>query len=288
MKKTGKCWLCGHIKELTEEHIPPEAAYNDAPVLLQEVSRRTALVGRLEWEGHVDTGLKIVSLCGECNSKCGSKYGGDFVRFIRKVAAQVEAVPNGHQMLVSGIERPLSIVKAVTQSFVSANGPAFVDKNEWVRKFLRNSRNVDWPRDVFLYLFATNSGGGRKSGVAAFYRTTTRTTSVVAEFTFWPLGSVLSFSELRDSVLSPIHHWAKFEYKYDGKIDLALTVNPVATAYPVDFRDRDVVEKDAAERHEPLAIGSETTEGIAQAVKQKAGEGGNWMFVAKHRPELLP
>lgn len=287
MKQTGKCWLCGQIRQLTEEHIPPRAAFNDAPILLQEVSQRTAHVGRLEWEGHVNTGLKIVSLCAECNSKCGSKYGGDFVRFIRKIAAQVEAVPNGRQMFVSGIDRPLSIVKAVTQSFVSANEPSFVDKNDWVRKFLRNSRNMDWPPDVNLYLFATNSRGGRKSGVSAFYTPATRTTSIVAEFTFWPLGSVLSFGELRHSPLSPIHHWAKFEYKYDGKIDLALTVNPVATPYPADFRDRDTVERDATEPGAPLDIASETARQLSQAVKQKASEDGSWAFVAKNRPRLI-
>lgn len=288
MKSIGKCWLCGKIRELTEEHIPPEAAFNDAAILLQEVSRRTTHVGRVEWEGRLETGLKVVSLCAECNSKCGSKYGGDFVKFIRKIAAQVEAVPSGRRMFISGIERPLSIVKAVTQSFVSANGPSFVERNNWIRKFLRSSRNLDWPPDVFLYLFATNSRGGRKSGVSAFYTSATRTTSVVAEFTFWPLGSVLSFGKLQDSRLSPVHQWAKLDYQHSGRMDLTLTVNPVATAYPVDFRDRDTVDKDAAERCAPLPIGSGTAEDIARAVKQKSGDEGNWAFVGKNRPEVIP
>jgi hypothetical protein len=190
-------------------------------------------------------------------------------------------------MLVSGVQRPLSIVKAVTQSFVSANGPSFVEKNEWIRKFLRNSRNLDWPPDAFLYLFATNSKGGRKSGVSAFYTMTTRTTSVVAEFTFWPLGSVLSFGELQDSRLSPIHHWAKLDYQYSGKMDLTLTVNPIATAYPVDFRDRETVDKEATERCGPLPIGSEKADNMLQSVKQKSGEKGNWAFAGKNRPEVM-
>ena|SRR5712691_1878499 len=169
-----------------------------------------------------------------------------------------------------------------------ANEPSFVEKNEWIRKFLRNSRKLDWPAGVFLYLFATNSRGGRKSGVSAFYTITTRTTSVVAEFTFWPLGSVLSFGELQDSRLSPIHQWAKLDYQHSGKMGLTLTVNPVATAYPVDFRDRETVDKDALERCAPLPIGPKTAEDIVRAVKQKSSDAGSWAFVGKNRPEVTP
>jgi hypothetical protein len=39
------------------------------------------------------------------------------------------------------------------QSFVSANGPDFVIANPWIRKFVRNSRNKEWPANLFAYIF---------------------------------------------------------------------------------------------------------------------------------------
>lgn len=288
MYKEGTCWLCGQFRPLTREHIPPRAAFNDSQVFLQSVSERSALVGRIEWEGKVEKGVTVRSLCAECNSKCGSMYGADFVQFLRKIASQVEAVPEGQQMLVSGVSRPLSIVKAVAQSFVSANGPSFVDKNPWLRKFLRNSRNQDWHPDARLYLFATNSRLSRRTGVAAFYTSSSRIVSVLAEFTFWPLGSVLSFKELRDPRLSPIHQWAKFDYKHGGLVDLSLTVNPVSTAYAVDFRSADELARDMNQPPNPLTMDSDIADEMTREVGRRSGAAGKLTFVSKDRPRIVP
>jgi hypothetical protein len=35
-KQIGVCHLCGELKALTFEHIPPKAAYNDKPILIQK------------------------------------------------------------------------------------------------------------------------------------------------------------------------------------------------------------------------------------------------------------
>src|SRR5436309_7376094 len=169
MRGEGKCWLCGRWAKLTREHIPPRSAFNDRPLLLYEMERNSADVGRMAWAERRENGLIVVSLCGECNSWCGGQYGSHFVEFIRKIAEPVEKARDGGQIFVAGIQRPLSVLKAITQSFVSANGPAFVGATPWVRKFLRNSRNREWPTDTYLYVFATNSRGGRKSGVSGFY-----------------------------------------------------------------------------------------------------------------------
>lgn len=288
MKAEGTCWLCGRWANLTREHIPPRSAFNDRPLLLYDVERHSNIIGRLEWAGRREKGLIAVSLCGECNTKCGGQYGSHYVEFLRKVAERVGKARNGERILVAGIHRPLSILKAITQSFVSANGPAFVNANSWVRKFLRSSRNRDWPRDVFLYVFGTKSSGGRKSGVAGFYEVHARRIRVVAEFTFWPLGSVLSFDELKDPRLAPIHHWSQFEYSYEGTVDLWLTINPVATAYPLDFRDKERVRREGLETEEPPRISQEAVGEMIKSVMSKAGqtEKEHWVFVAKQHPRI--
>jgi hypothetical protein len=157
--------------------------------------------------------LIIRSLCGECNSRGGGKYGSHYAEFIARVAPAVEKAHDGSQVIISGVRRPLSILKQVMQSFVSANGPDFVIANPWIRKFVRNSRNKEWPTDLFAYIFGTNSRGGRKSGLSAFYDFGRKRIRTVAEFTFWPLGMVVSFDPLDDYPLTPIHQWAGFEFR---------------------------------------------------------------------------
>jgi hypothetical protein len=174
------------------------------------------------------------------------------------------------------------------QSFVSANGPDFVIANPWIRKFVRNSRNNEWPLSLFAYIFATNSRGGRKSGLSAFYDFEKKRIRTVAEFTFWPLGMVLSFDPLDDYPLTPIHQWASSEYTWEGQLDVALTVNPASSAYPLDFRSRSQINRDAlVENYKPTVAG-ETLKEVMKLAQQRGG-GKNthrWIFSAKNLAKI--
>lgn len=287
----GRCWLCGQWRRLTREHIPPRSAFNNRPLLLLEVSKRSHETGVLHWASRREEGLIARSLCGECNSWSGAKYGTHYAEFVANLADLVEKAHDGARIYLCGVRRPLSILKQVLQCFVSANGAEFVHKNAWVRRFLRNSRNQEWPSDTFAYLFATNSRGGRKSGVAGYIDFSQHKTRVVSEFTFWPLGTVLSFWEpLDDRRLTPIHHWTKYDYGYSGRIDISLTVNPVASAYPVDFRDRSTVEKDAMEPSAALLCHGDDMNRMIASTLHKAGKRNSdrYALVARKRPRLIP
>ncbi len=289
MHAEGTCWLCGRWAKLTREHIPPRAAFNDRPLLLYEVERNSAHIGHLAWAERRESGLIVVSLCGDCNTWCGGQYGSHYVEFIRKIAEPVERARDGDRIFVASIQRPLSVLKGIMQSFISANGPSFVHANPWVRKFIKSSRNREWPPDVRLYAFATNSRGGRKSGVAGFYEINLRRARVVAEFTFWPLGTVLSFGEeLGDPRLAPIHHWSQYDYAYPGNVDLQVTVNPVSTAYPLDFRNTEQVHRETQEAAaSPLASRS-AVEDMAKRVTEQSGETdkGSWRLMVRRVPQL--
>jgi|ERR1019366_5329811 hypothetical protein len=45
----GHCWLCNQFGKLSKEHIPPEKAFNDCPLLLMKVDERSTKKGVLEW-----------------------------------------------------------------------------------------------------------------------------------------------------------------------------------------------------------------------------------------------
>src|SRR5437899_1929464 len=174
--------------------------------------------------------------------KAGLRYDSDLMR---RLAPIVERAKDREQFIVSGVGRPLSILKQIMQSFVSANGPSFVEANPWIRKFIRNSRNQEWSPDLFAYIFATNTRGGRKSGLGAFFDFGRKRIRTVAEFSFWPLGMVLSFDSLDEYPVTPIHHWAQYDYSWPGQLDINLVVNPTSSAYALDFRIRAEMNRDA-------------------------------------------
>lgn len=285
-KIEGHCWLCGRWANLTREHIPPRSAFNDRPILLCAVEENSVKTGRLEWAGKVEHGLIVRSLCGECNSRGGAKYGSHYADYIARVAPAVERARDGEQIVISGVRRPLSILKQIMQSFVSANGPDFVIANPWIRKFIRNSRNNEWPLSLFAYIFTTNSRGGRKSGLSAFYDFGKKRIRTVAEFAFWPLGMVLSFDPLDDYPLTPIHQWAGFDYTWDGQLDLALTVNPTSSAYPLDFRTRSQINRDALVDHPKPKVAGETLRQVMKLAQDRGGgkKTGRWIFSAQNLP----
>lgn len=243
MKIEGNCWLCGEYRVLTDEHIPPRAAFNDHDILLQSIDEMTEKIGHVIWQGEMVHEWTVPSLCGECNNWTGAKYGTHYAEFIKDIAEKVERVADGDTVSVV-VNRPLSILKQVMQNFVSANGQFFVKTHPWLRKFLRRSRNNDFPPDWYVYLFAVKGTSGRKTGIGGFYDLVHKKINVVAEFTFWPLGTVLAFQPMDDYRLAPIHHYAKHDYTDSrARLILDLPVNPAASAYPVDFRTKDEIIK---------------------------------------------
>jgi hypothetical protein len=287
-KIEGKCWLCGRWARLTREHIPPRAAFNNHPVLLYSVEQHSAKMGRLEWAGRVEEGLIVRSLCAECNTRGGGKYGTHYADFIARVAPAVEKAHDGRQVIISGVRRPLSILKQVMQSFVSANGPDFVVANPWIRKFVRSSRSKEWPPNLFAYIFGTNSRSGRKSGLSAFYDFGRRRIRTVAEFTFWPLGMVVSFDPLDDYPVTPIHHWARFDYEWSGQLDVGLTVNPVASAQALDFRTRDEMDRDGLRLEPRPKVSGERLREVMELAQKRGGGSSKdkWAFFTRQTPEI--
>lgn len=65
---------------LTEEHVPPEAAFNDAKVLFH---RMRPIGGEMvRYAGDRPRGNTLVVLCKHCNNTTGSVCGTEYVRFV--------------------------------------------------------------------------------------------------------------------------------------------------------------------------------------------------------------
>lgn len=287
-KIEGICWLCGAHRELTKEHFPPRSAFNNHPLVLQRIDEHASRTGSLVWKGRVERGLIVRSLCGKCNNFAGARYGTHYADFIKRVAQSVEVVPAGSRITVS-VRRPLCVLKQILHGFVSANGREFVQKNPWVVPFIRHSRNQEWPTHMQAYVFATNSRTGRTTGVAGYIDFFGgRSTRVVSELTLWPIGTVLAFTSVNESKLAPVHQWSKYGYDFVGPIDVQIPVNPVHTAYPLDFRDEAEVRKHAIDPGAALLCHDEHLRGLMNATLSAGGrQEDRWIFSTRQRPKVV-
>lgn len=277
----GNCWLCNKYRKLTKEHIPPESAFNDCPLLLMKIKERSAQIGALEWTVNTayQKGLCFYSLCGKCNNQWGSKYGGAYVDLVRRIAERIGDVSEFHSLSILGVKRPLAILKQIMLQFVTANGAAFVKANKWVAPFIRQPLNRDIPHDIGIYLFASNLVGSRSTGVSTHMDLLRKKTNIVAEFTFWPLGTVISFgSDLASARLTPIRHWVEYPFDYKGAVDLHLPVNPTNTAYPIDFRSKSQVEAGRFIDEEVQRPSDTDSRDMIDKVMKVSGERDGWIF----------
>lgn len=281
----GKCWLCGQVGELTLEHIPPRKAFNDHDILLQSIDQRTKDVGYLIWDGEPVHGWTVRSLCSECNNFTGARYGVHYVNFIKNIAEQVDKAKDGETISVV-VNQPLCILKQVMANFVTANGEHFVKTHPWLKKFIRSATNQDFPNDWYLYAFAISEKSGRKTGIGGFRDLARNKLCVVAEFTFWPLGTVLAFQPMDDYPLAPIHQYAKRAYKdMKAKLILNLPVNPASSPYPVDFRSKEQIIKGRTPSGERYEVTQEQGKEMYDKIFQYAAPEDQDGFIASGHPD---
>ena len=270
---------------MTKEHIPPESAFNDCPMLLMKLDERSVQSGAMGWtpDQRFGRGMYVRSVCERCNNRCGSKYGGAYVDLVRRIAERIGDVQDFHTVPILDVKRPLAILKQVLFQFVSANGPGFVRANDWVAPFIRNRMNQSIPPEVGIYLFASNCRGGRRSGISSHIDLTRYQMNVLAEFSFWPLGTVISFGHLSNPGLAPIHHWVQYPFDHKGSVDLYLPVNPIYSSYPLDFRSQSQVSSGAIDSSADVRVPSEEDgQRMIKETMRRSGEDGKGLIFSGH------
>jgi hypothetical protein len=233
------CWLCRKSTPLTREHTPPKSAYNSEPVILQRLSEEALERGYIAWEdgAKYEDGHYRKSLCDRCNRLGGRVFVPSYSEFVRQIAAKVSSRIPLRSVEIDSIRNPQLVFRQILMQFVSSNGASFVAANPWIQQFLLTRKVCQLPKDVNLYIFATQTRGMRTTGIGGQILLDKLTYRVMSEFTYWPLGTVLSFTELNDEPLACITHWSELPYKSKKKVRLRLPVNPARSPSPLDFRD---------------------------------------------------
>ena len=245
-KKTGTCCICGEDGELSYEHVPPEAAFNDQRIFqhsLQDMMKAEE-EGRKPKGKWVQRGAGRYSLCEPCNNATGVLYGKAYVSWARQAAELLDRSGGQLSLAYPYALHPLRVIKQVAAMFCSVCGPTLQKKFPELPKFILD-RDCRWlPHDlkVYAYLVDPNeSTGGRTSPMA---KRTEGREHIFAELAFAPLGFVLTGDVVPVNVdLIDITAFGQWPYHNWQTVYLKLPVLPIVSGLPGDFRTKDQLLK---------------------------------------------
>lgn len=256
-KHFGKCALCGKLKELTFEHIPPNKAFNFTPA--KPISGDSLLKAatdnnRLPWDHsglkylNQQQGMGLYSICQSCNNLTGAWYGDSYVDLTKRIHYLLKKeIPLDYHEVEFVIKEiyPQRIIKQVVSMFCSINQRHYLDTRFLLlREFVLDRDLVSLDKNKYkicMYLTRSNMckycGFTIKLGGKDMQHITAE---CMSEFCAYPLGFILYFEpdEKREFLGTDITHFS--DYSYDEKVDFKISV-PILennTWIPEDSRSR--------------------------------------------------
>src|ERR1035441_5807937 len=240
--QTGECRLCGKIRPLSVEHVPPEAAFNDAKVLFHRMRFNGPEVERFAEEK--TTGNSLTVLCQRCNNTTGRIYGGEYVNFVKEVANHAYGRSHGERVQFVTMTYPLRIVKQ-TVTMLCATSGKLGPETAYIRSFVKDRLKEGLPDGYRLFAFVPEVRGlGRTTGVGAFLSLEEKRVVIYSETTWWPLGWILTLNDEEITRAVEVTGWAKYDFRTRRKIDMDLPVLSARGDYGADFRTEAEIDRD--------------------------------------------
>ncbi|MDD5691619.1 MAG: hypothetical protein PHP10_00365 [Candidatus Omnitrophica bacterium] len=239
------CHICLRLRELTFEHIPPRAAFNDRRVITLNFDSAIKLGPDEFVKGPINQrGSGGHTLCAQCNSYTGRFYGTRFVNWCYEafyILIKSEGKPRGIYLRRA---YPLEILKQIVSMFLSINPPEFARANPELVRFVLNKRLKFLPTKYRFFTYYNLGNKFRFSGIAA--RCDLKGDMVVlSEIGYTPFGYVLTLnSSPPDDRLFEITDFSRFDYDQPRELTIYPQVLPVHLLFPGDYRSRKQIQED--------------------------------------------
>ncbi len=243
--RKGICHICGRYTDLTFEHVPPRAAFNEHTVILVNFEEAIqAKPGERPKGEFQQRGAGAYTLCASCNNNTGAWYGKHFVEWCYQ-GMEIIARSGGTPTLINlHYVFPLSIIKQIITMFFSANPETFGEANPELVRFVLNCRERHLSPKYRIFVYLNNSVHLRYEGITARVSVGSSKMILLSEIAFPPFGYVMTIdSESPDRRLVEITHFAQYEYKKFDVLTLQIPLLPVATHLPGDYRSEAEVTK---------------------------------------------
>jgi len=246
----GVCKICGKSAKLTNEHVPPKAAFNNKKVeMLKGDSLIDIITGkRLPWESdglfkHISqNGQKEKTLCSSCNSFTGKYYASwyvDFCNAINNFIVSSEISSNQKIKLALSNIKPLNILKQIISMFASNSSITNYDSD--IRKFIIDKENNCFPVHKYrVYFNIFREGIPKNTGVASVF--TTKGTYQIMQIAAYPLEVtlLLNYQDNKDHDLAilgtDITEWCNYSLGETTEVVIDANIVSSFSPMPLEYR----------------------------------------------------
>ena len=128
------CHVCLKKKKLTEEHIPPEKAFNEHDKLWEKLvfDDKPIRARRINIKG----GFWVKTLCSDCNNNIGSPYAKEYVKFVKDLVSSPQLFDSkGSACLFNINSDTLLIAKEVAIMILASEPISFARGKTELREF---------------------------------------------------------------------------------------------------------------------------------------------------------
>lgn len=254
-KVFGICRICGYLKKLSFEHVPPESAFNNGKeyfqATLEEVEKLDSVYLNLsqyskfplEHFKKKQGGIGYNTLCEQCNNNTGSWYASDFITWSRQ-SMEILLKSNGKPTLhYPTFFFPLRVIKQIVTMFFSICHEETFRIEPELQAFVLN-KEKRWLSDRYkIYCYYNLNGSFRYLGDNFIGDYNKSGVIHASEFSFPPFGFVLTVnSEKPDKRLFDITHFANNNYNYWTDYYQKFPVLPTFLPHvPLDYRSKEEI-----------------------------------------------
>lgn len=253
---TGICHICGNVGELSFEHVPPRAAFNDRRVITVNFEEAIKLGPEEMPQGPVQQrGAGAYTLCPSCNNRMGSWYGLRFVAWCYQAMALLSRCDGNPSLVYLHYLFPLAILKQIVTMFFSVNSAAFRSVHPELVRVVLNREAKYLPPQYRFFVYYNTTGRMRFNGLSATVNLfADGRITLLSEITYPPVGDLMTLdSDPPDHRLFEITHFARDGYHELQVMDLRLPVLPTYTSYPGDYRTTEEISEQAAANRAQLS-----------------------------------
>lgn len=259
LKHLGICKLCGELKDMSPEHIPPKKAFNSNKVTVlpfEEVIKTMAgSDGRMPWDiqglrGSIQQGgYKKYCLCHSCNNNTGQWYMRSYTDLAKTIHTMIGSenlsVGSSYSFKIHDLY-PLRLYKAMMTMMCDINNNCFGD--EQLRQFLLNKESNDIDTSKYsLYMYLVSTQMPRINSLSGIFNIHNPNNSImVSEVNSYPIGFALYLEKPQKYIPFGLSVDGFVSYDYNTKCDIQFVGMPyldINSQFPADYRSKeDIIE----------------------------------------------
>lgn len=231
------CRVCAVRPATTKEHVPSRKAGNRGRMLHGSVDHAQSVAsGWLAWVFRPIQGNTFESLCRPCNNHTGSWYNPAYVKFSAHCQQFAKSENVGRLCPIQLEVHPQRVLKQALTSLLATSQPGLTTQYPHLRDLVIGKEAQGSLKPARLRLFLLANRGGRSSGLSFWVNYEKQYGQLVTEFSFWPLGWLLTLDDRPVEGAVDVSDWSEVGYHDKKQINLSVPCQWAVTPYPADFR----------------------------------------------------